>query len=81
MHCDNIDMFDVIWDSFKTTWCGENGYVAFYNYLNQYWYPKREKWCKAWRPTAPFNTSNLIESWHTHLKTVCLSNSCNHRAD
>ncbi|KAI7846565.1 hypothetical protein BDC45DRAFT_404883, partial [Circinella umbellata] len=28
-----------------------------------------------------FNTNNLIESWHSHLKTVYLGRSRNHRVD
>ncbi|KAI7852729.1 hypothetical protein BDC45DRAFT_536944 [Circinella umbellata] len=83
MNCDSIDLFEVLWDSFKSMWHDVNGYVEFYDYMYQYWYPKREKWCKAWRPKycrkvfVIFVVKDIITSMSgaVNLTTGCFRNT------
>jgi hypothetical protein len=47
------------------------------------WVPKKDLWCKAWRPDATFQTNDLIESYHNSSMSYYLGRSRgqNHRVD
>ena len=49
MHCQSIQEFDTSWTRFVNIWRDQNDCAAFYRYVLDTWYEKRDKWCKAWR--------------------------------
>ncbi|KAI7853224.1 hypothetical protein BDC45DRAFT_158887 [Circinella umbellata] len=79
MYPKDPEEFDVKWNEFRQCYLVED--ITFYTYMFDYYYPKREKWSKAWREGAQFHTKNLIESWHDQLKTHYLKRTRKHRID
>ncbi|KAG2216254.1 hypothetical protein INT45_013797, partial [Circinella minor] len=79
MYAKNPEEFDVKWNEFRQYYLVED--ITFYTYMFDYYYPKREKWSKAWREGIHFHTNNLIESWHNQLKTHYLKKTRKHRID
>ncbi|KAG2220579.1 hypothetical protein INT45_008760, partial [Circinella minor] len=47
MCAENPEEFDVKWNEFRQCYLVED--ITFYTYMFDYYYPKREKWSKAWR--------------------------------
>ncbi|KAI7863799.1 uncharacterized protein EV154DRAFT_386150, partial [Mucor mucedo] len=73
------EQFNKIWSTFKTLY--ETNYSDFVEYLETSWLPKKKNWALAWRLDVSFHTNNMMEAYHSALKSLYLGKSGSARVD
>ena len=68
MCAENPEEFDVKWNEFRQCYLVED--ITFYTYMFDYYYPKREKWSKAWREVCNIIKANYNKFFLSNLSII-----------